>query len=197
MPQDRAALVVVDMQNSYFEDPVLEEQREWLLPRVNDLVAAARDAGADVVLVRTEHARDRSTWTLSMRRDDQGFAFPGTEQAAPLDGLDTEGALEVVKTRDSAFVRTDLEDLLRERGVGRILLCGVSTHSCIAQTATHGFALDLDVAIAREACASENFELAEALLAFLRDEVRQPLLHQDECADWLSGRGTPGSGGPR
>lgn len=138
-----------------------------------------------MILARTEHARDRSTWTLSMRADDQGFAFPGTEQAAFVPGLDTEGAIEIVKTRDSAFFGTDLREILRREGADRLMLCGVSTHSCIAQKASDAFALDLPVVIARDAVASENHDLASSLLDFLRDEMRQEILTQDESVAWL------------
>lgn len=184
---DETALVVVDMQNSFFEFPELAAQKEAVLAGVNELLAAARDAGRPVVLVRTEHAPDRSTWTLNMLADDQGFAFPGTEQARLLDGLDLDGvdAVEVVKTRDSAFHGTGLAAELRGRGVDRLLLCGVSTHSCIAETATAAFALDFHAAIATDANASEESALAAAMLDFLRAEMRQPLLGQDEALTLL------------
>ena len=120
-----------------------------------DIALAAREAGRPVFLVRTEHARDRSTWTLNMLADDEGFAFPGTRQAALLDGVAAAApdAVEVAKTRDSAFHGTGLAAELRGRGVDRLLLCGVSTHSCIAETATAAFALDFHAAIATDAIA--------------------------------------------
>ncbi|MGM0696943.1 MAG: cysteine hydrolase family protein [Actinomycetota bacterium] len=181
------ALVVIDVQHSYFEHPALAAQQAELTAAVVELLRTAREAGRPVFLVRTEHARDRSTWTLNMLADGEGFAFPGTRQAAVLEEVAqaAEGGVEVVKTRDSAFHRTDLEAVLRERGVERILLCGVSTHSCVAQTATAAFALDFHAAIATDAIASEEPALAAAMLDFLRDEMRQPLLGQDEALTLL------------
>lgn len=67
----------------------------------------------------------------------------------------------------------------------RLLLCCVSTHSCIAETATAAFALDFHAAIATDAIASEEPALAAAMLDFLRDEMRQPLLGQDEALTLL------------
>lgn len=188
MPQ-RLALVVIDLQNSYFEEPALAAVRDDLVARVNELIRAARAGGCPVVLARTEHARDRSTWTLNMLEDDEGFAFPGTAQAELLDGLDTAGGIDVVKTRDSAFHGTRLREVLRERDVGEVLLCGVSTHSCIAQSATTAFAENLHAAVARDAVASEAPELAAAMLDFLDDEMRQPILQQDDAVAVLR-RGT-------
>lgn len=172
----RLALVLIDLQNSYFEFPELEKEKDRLLARANELVAVARDAGRPVVLVRTEHERDRSTWTLNMLEDEQGFAFPGTEQAAFLDGLDVEGGIEVTKTRDSAFHDTRLAEVLEDAGATHVLLAGVSTHSCVSQTATAAFAHDLHVAIDRDAIASDDTELSAAMLDFLGDEMRQSIL---------------------
>ena len=172
------ALVVIDVQHSYFEHPALAAQQAELTAAVVELLRTAREAGRPVFLVRTEHARDRSTWTLNMLADGEGFAFPGTRQAALLDGVAAAApdAVEVVKTRDSAFHGTGLAAELRGRGVDRLLLCGVSTHSCIAETATAAFALDFHAAIATDAIASEEPALAAAMLDFLRDEMRQPCL---------------------
>ena len=52
-----------------------------------------------------------------MLADDEGFAFPATEQAANLQGLDTDGAIETIKTRDDAFYRTPLQERLAEHEV--------------------------------------------------------------------------------
>ncbi|AWH96766.1 NAD synthase [Dietzia psychralcaliphila] len=179
------ALVVIDMQNSYFEFPELAAVRDELVGSINELIRAAHDADRPVVLVRTEHAEDGSTWTLNMREDDQGFAFPGTEQARFLDGLATGGHVEVVKTRDSAFFKTSLRAELDRLGASRLLVCGVSTHSCVAQTAIDGFAENLHVAVARGAVSSDNSPLSEALLEFLHDQMRQPLLDQTQSLELL------------
>lgn len=97
-----------------------------------------------------------------------------------LPGLEKGDHVEVVKTRDSAFHRTDLRERLDRLQVAHLLLCGVSTHSCVAQTAMAAFAENLHVAIARDAVGSEDPDLSEALLVFLHQEMRQPILSQPE-----------------
>lgn len=191
LPSGQTALLVIDMQNSYFEFPELAQKKETVLARVNELIDAAHSAGRPVVLVRTEHARDGSTWTLNMRADGQGFAFPGTEQAAFLPELDTRDHIEIIKTRDNAFHRTRLREELREADVAHLLICGVSTHSCVSQTAIHAFAEDLHAAVARDAIASSDPELSAALLEFLRSEMRQPLLDQAAGIALLRDGGPP------
>lgn len=185
--EGRTALLVIDMQNSYFEFPELEEQRESVTGKVNELIAAARDGGCPVLLIRTQHERDRSTWTVNMHDDGQGFAYPGTDQSQYVTGLDTEGATGLVKTRDSAFFDTDLAARLRNLGVEQLVVCGISTHTCVSQTAIDAFAHNFRVAVARDSVASENPGLSRALLAFLEDEKRQELLHQPEAVARLRG----------
>lgn len=185
--QGRTALLVIDMQNSYFDFPELEEQREPVTEKVNELIRAAREGDCPILLIRTQHERDRSTWTVNMHDDGQGFAFPGTEQSEYVAGLDTEGGTGLVKTRDSAFFDTDLAARLRNLEATHLLLCGVSTHSCVAQTAIDAFAHNFRAAVARDAVASENPDLSRALLAFLEDEMRQDILAQDHAAARLRG----------
>lgn len=183
--QGRTALLVIDMQNSYFDFPELEEQREPVTEKVNELIRAARDGGCPIVLIRTQHERDGSTWTVNMQDDGQGFAFPGTEQSEYVAGLDTEGGTGLVKTRDSAFFDTDLAARLRNLGATHLMLCGISTHSCVAQTATDAFALGFHAAVAVDAIASEDPELSAAMLEFLRTEMRQPLLGREDALTLL------------
>ena len=64
-------------------------------------------------------------------------------------------------------------------------MCGVSTHSCVAQTAIDGFAENLHVAIARGAISSDNSELSEALLDFCADQMRQPIVDQQASLELL------------
>lgn len=177
-PDAGVTLLLVDLQNAYFESAELAEVKATLIERANELMRAARAADRPVVLVRTEHARDKSTWTVNMLEDDEGFAFVGTAQAAYVDGLDSDGAIDVTKTRDDAFHGTRLRDVLTELEASHVLIAGVSTHSCVAETAMTAFAHNLHVAIAGEGIASENTTLSQAMLDFLTDELRQPVLDQ-------------------
>ncbi|MEV7397359.1 isochorismatase family cysteine hydrolase [Aeromicrobium sp. NPDC092404] len=182
------ALVIVDMQVDYFNDGELERCRDDLVAACNTLFERATAAGAPVVEVRTEHRPDRSTWALNMREDDSGMVIEGTPGVDPVPGLRTEGALRVVKTRDSAFFRTDLEDLLRSRGVESIALVGVSTESCIATTAADAYARDLRVVLVDEAVASIDPGLNRRTQEQLEQQYRQPTVRLDDVAFDAPGR---------
>ncbi|MCO1339393.1 hypothetical protein BJH93_10895 [Kocuria polaris] len=181
-----SAVVFIDLQNGFFENPELARIQEPLVREVNRLAAAARAQGAALFHVVTEHARDKSTWTLSMLDDDQGFNFTGSTQAEPLDGLDLGDAHQLVKIRDSAFFGTDLAQRLRIGGTRRIAIAGVSGQSCISRTGADAFAENLRVAYASDAIGSEDPERCDASLEILSRELRQPILATDELLDWFA-----------
>ncbi|MDO5866579.1 MULTISPECIES: cysteine hydrolase family protein [Paenarthrobacter] len=174
------AVLVIDMQNAFFEDPALKQRREEVVAACNSLTSGAREAGAKVLLIGTEHEQDKSTWSLNMLDDDQGFIFRGSEQAEFVPGLLTTDFPQMVKTRDSAFMGTDLWMRLRNWEVDTVVLAGVSAHNCIAQTAADAFAHNIRVIYAADAIATENAEAAEAVLRILTREYRQRVLPLEE-----------------
>ena len=174
------ALLVIDMQNAFFEAPELAAQQERLVASCNRLMEGFEASGHKVLLVGTEHERDKSTWSLNMLDDDQGFIFRGTSQAQAVPGLATGGLPQLTKTRDSAFVGTNLLGRLRNWGAEEIVLAGVSTHNCIAQTGADAFAHNIRVTYAKDAMASEDSQDAADMLRILSTSYRQPVQSSDE-----------------
>jgi nicotinamidase-related amidase len=185
------AVLVIDMQKAYFEAEALRSRQDEVVAACNRLIAAAAANDVPVLLVCTEHERDKSTWTLSMLDDDQGFIFSGSGQAEFVDGLRHEGLPRMVKTRDSAFMGTDLLLRLRNFGTGQLVLAGVATHNCVAQTAADAFANNFRVVYAADAMASTNEEYAEAMRRILSDEYRQPVLAEADVEKLLADGGKP------
>ena len=181
------ALLIIDMQNAYFEAPELAAQRERLVTSCNTLLEGFTSRGHKALLVGTEHERDKSTWTLNMLDDDQGFIFRGSEQAEAVPGLATDGLPQLNKTRDSAFMGTNLLSRLRNWGADEVVLAGVSTHNCIAQTGADAFACNIRVTYAEDAMASEDSQDAADMLRILSTTYRQPVQSNDEILARLSG----------
>lgn len=179
MAESREALLVIDLQRAFFEDPALDRHRDRVLGASNALMAAAKAAGLPVFLITTEHSRDRSTWTLPMLDDDQGFLFHGEGNTEIVEGVDTAHVTRMEKTRDSAWFGTDLHLRLANIGIERVVLAGVSTHSCIAQTARDAFAHNLRVTIAADAVADASDSLHHVTLGQLVDDRQATVLDSD------------------
>ena len=182
------ALVIIDMQVDYFNDPELARCRDDLVRACNLLIGHAHTAGSPVIEIRTIHAPDRSTWALNMLEDGAGLTIAGTPGAEPVPGLDEPDVI-VEKTRDSAFHGTGLADLLRARKVGHVVLCGVSTESCIAASATAAYAHDLRATLVEDATASVDRALHARTLEILSGQYRQPVLR---ARDITFAAGVPG-----
>jgi nicotinamidase-related amidase len=172
---NKQALLVIDMQNDFFVDDELERCREDLTKACNELIDRARQAGVPVLEVQTVHEHDKSTWALNMLEDDQGMSLKGSEGVQRVKGL-RAGDVVIRKTRDSAFFGTDLEQRLRDGRVDRIVICGVSTESCIAATATDAYARDLRVTLVEDGTASIEWAQHDQTLERLKEQYRQDVL---------------------
>lgn len=64
-----------------------------------------------------------------------------------------------------------------------MVLCGVSTESCIAATARDAFAHDLPVVLVSDATASVSWEEHDHTLAMLQQQHRQQVLTAHEVLD--------------
>jgi nicotinamidase-related amidase len=144
------ALLIVDLQNAYFNNGQLAEQKQKLVEKCNELIDLCHANNMPVFNVRTEHARARATWTLNMLDDKQGYLFTGDKDAANISDVGLDRTVEVIKTRDSAFWDTTLEHQLRTLGISRLIIAGVSTHTCVAQTAADAYAANFRVLLAED-----------------------------------------------
>jgi nicotinamidase-related amidase len=170
------ALIIIDMQEAYFKTPRLQKQKQRLAREINQLVVTSEQNNDLIINVVTIHAADKSTWTLNMLEDDQGFVFSGTKETHNLASLELGSALRIVKTRDSAFHDTDLLAVLRTHDITSLTLAGVSTHSCIFQTASDAYAYNFLVSVVAAATDDEDETAKITALEYLRREYRQRII---------------------
>ena len=78
-----------------------------------------------------------------------------------------EGETFVVKPRYSAFDHTPLELILRELEVERLLLAGMSTEGCVAQTTIDARELGFKVTVLASACATVDEQVERVALEYL------------------------------
>lgn len=186
MTRPRDALLLIDLQEAFFESEQLQRARPELVAAVHRLTTAAHTAEVPTFLITTEHSRDLSTWTLTMLDDDRGFLFHGDETTRAIGELDTAGLTRIEKTRDSAFFGTDLLLRLGNLGVDTVLLAGVSTHACIAQTARDAFANNVRAQVVTDATADDRPEHHASVLQLLAEDRQVGMMTVDEASKrWL------------
>ncbi|HXR87051.1 MAG TPA: cysteine hydrolase [Stellaceae bacterium] len=150
------ALLVVDLQNCFMLPPYPTEvplARE-IVPNVNKLAAATRAAGGAVVWIQMTHSeQDKKTWSVFYDNVSNALNKAeglkrlgrGTHGQALYDTLDVKpNDLKVEKNRFSAFIQgsSDLDKLLKERGIDTVLVTGTVTNTCCESTARDAMMLN-------------------------------------------------------
>jgi nicotinamidase/pyrazinamidase len=158
----RTALLVVDVQHD-FADPVgnlYVRGAEEIVPVANAEIAAAVDAGADVIYTQDWHPastphfeKDGGVWPVHCVHDTWGAAFHEgllVEPSAPVirkgtGGEDGYSAFSVRDPRSGEAWETTLGTELRERLIKRLVVCGLTTDYCVVETVSDARARHLDV----------------------------------------------------
>jgi nicotinamidase-related amidase len=174
----RSALLVIDMQR-YFAGiaaPILETVRRT--------VAACHERGVLVVFTRHGHvdpARDGGM----LGRWWGELILEGTEghDLLPL-GAEPDDPV-VPKRRYDAFFGTDLEALLRERGIEEVAVAGVMTNLCVETTARAAFVRDFRVRLLLDAAATAGEELHLASLV----NLAFGFAHVQRAGEWVDALG--------
>jgi ureidoacrylate peracid hydrolase len=217
----RTALVAVDLQNGFLKPGVafsLVEKAQGIVPNVNRLAQALRQAGGTVAWVYNTFTEETlSSWshmhehlTRPERRQKRIEAMSeGTEGHQLWPELVTAPEdLRIKKLRYSAFIQgsSDLEKQLRARGIDTVLIVGCATNVCCESTARDAMMLNFKTVMVSDAnAASTDEEHANALVAFYL--IFGDVMTADEAIGRLSrasgppqapraGAPSPGAAGP-
>lgn len=173
----KAALVTIDAQKGWLEvSNGLKRSMEERLGLMREAVSIFRNAGAPIIF--TYHVCP----SLGLEPGGDGF------ELCP--GLVAEGADgKVVKERMNAFNRTELEQMVRNRGCDTVVLMGLSATSCVLATYYGAYDKDLSPYLVRGAVAGsteESVQMVEkicdtlslkALSQMLGNEATKPVGH--------------------
>ena len=127
------ALVVIDVQTGVVADAY---QRDAVVANINTLVGKARDEGVAIVWVQ------HSDKGLENGSDDWQYV-------PELVRRDSEPVVH--KTFGDSFEGTDLEQVLADIGVGRLVVTGAETDACIRSTLHGAFTRGYDVTLVGDA----------------------------------------------
>jgi nicotinamidase/pyrazinamidase len=160
------ALLVVDVQND-FADPkgsLYVQGGEEVVPIINREIDRARAAGVPVVYTKDWHppetphfAKYGGKWPEHGIRDTWGAEFPAELEVAgevihkatgPEDGY---SGFSVTHLPTGERRETGLEEVLRERGVERVVIGGLTTDYCVKETALDAVRKGFDTEVFVEA----------------------------------------------
>jgi len=197
----RTALLVIDVQNDFgHRDGVMGQtgvdlsRVDAAVDRVNELAAAARKAGATVVFIglQTTLAKDSPGAVRRRARmgksSDEGkrVCREGTWGAEWYRTSPEPGDLLLSKCRYSSFQDTELDAMLKARGVDTIIATGLTTECCVETTVRDAYHIEYNAFVAADACASYGTDLQEVSLKTMRLHFAIDLETRDILNAWSS-----------
>lgn len=139
-------LIIVDIQNDYFED--------GKMPLMNPDKAA--NNAAKILQWFRKNDKDNIFHIQHIAEGPaMGYFIPDTVGAeihasvSPLDGEDI-----VIKHFPNSFLQTDLEDKLRAKNITKVIIIGMMTHMCVDATARTATDLGFETTVIEDACAT-------------------------------------------
>jgi nicotinamidase-related amidase len=170
------ALLVVDMLNTYdHEDaePLMESVRASL-PAMQRLLDAARERSVFTAYVNDHHGE----WTANRERlSEEALAGPHAELVEPI--VPADDLPFIIKARHSIFYGTQVEYMLRQEEIERIVLVGQVTEQCILYSALDAYVRHFEVAVPPDAVAHIHGGLADAALKMMETNMRAELVPAD------------------
>ena len=146
------ALIVIDVQEGYFngkasflDKPQALTNIEESFTHIKNLIAKARQLSYTIIYV--EH---------------EGYEL-GSTHADLLPIPDSE--LLVTKNERSAFKNTNLQDILQEKEIDKLIICGYQTDVCVQSTIESALALNYTVTLIEDAVGAQTEERHQKALS--------------------------------
>jgi len=184
----QAALVIIDMQRDFLEPGGFGEalgndvsRLQAAVAPCRDVLVAARRVGMLVIHTREGHRPDLADLPPAKRRRGRSATCigdagpmgrilvrgePGHDIIPELYPLKNEPVID--KPGKGAFYQTDLELMLRNRGIDTLLVCGVTTEVCVNTTVREANDRGFRCIVLSDCCASYFPQFHEAGLAMIK-----------------------------
>jgi len=167
----KTALLVIDMQNGF----VRSSERPWdeltkvvestgVIKNIAKVIAAARQVNMPVIFIRLVHLKDRADVVPTITDEmllgrvhptSKSRLVEGTVDAEFVDELKPAmGDPVICKRKPNAFYQTDLELILRSLGIDTVIITGVITDGCVANTARGARERDFHIIVLSDCCVS-------------------------------------------
>jgi len=179
------ALAVVDVQNDFAhpKGALSVAGGDAIIPIANDAIARAHDAGAFVVYTQDWHpeatphfAKDGGAWPVHCVHDTWGaelhptLVVEGPVVRKGIAGEDGYSGFTVADPTSGERSATDLDVMLKERGVARVVVVGLATDYCVRATALDAVELGYEAIVLRAGVRAVDLQPGDGERAL--DEMR-------------------------
>ncbi len=142
--RSKTAVLIMDYQNRQLGS-ITTDSPEELLTRANGVLAKARRESIPVIYIEVR----------------RGERTPETEihpEIAP-----QPGEMVLTKRRFGPFSTTNLDEILKQRGIETLVLLGISTSGCVLSTVRWAADIDYRIIVLSDCCADRDEEVQRVL----------------------------------
>lgn len=161
----KRALLVIDVQKIYAleESSYFVENSQTIVKNINHLIDSFYKQDEMIVYIKHEHNPDGSDsgrmFDFAGEVEDVEFK-QNTLEAEFIDGLSIiKNAPVIIKRRYDAFLGTELNNILNENDIEKVVICGFMTNFCCESTARHAHDIDYFVDFVIDAMGTPGTEL--------------------------------------
>ena len=175
---ERTALLVIDVQNDFAsrEGSLYVEDAGGAIAQINHEIERARDAGALVVYTQDWHPehtphfeQDGGIWPVHCVAETWGAELhadlalvveaPHVRKGA--EGGDGYSGFSVRDPSTGERAATELAELLRQRGIERVVVVGLATDYCVKETALDAVRLSFEAVVLADAIRAVDREAGD------------------------------------
>ncbi|TDE14569.1 cysteine hydrolase family protein [Dyadobacter psychrotolerans] len=129
------ALLIIDMQKGSFTEETPRHQKDLVIERINNLSDLFRSLQYPVVIIQHDGTKE-------------DCFIPGTDEWQLLDEIVTKPEdIFISKTANDSFYQTELDQLLKAKGINQITITGSATDFCVEATIQSALVKDYDLAV--------------------------------------------------
>lgn len=180
-----AALVVIDMTYDFVNPngSVFYENNRKILPSLIDCINKAREHNYLIIFMQHSHRKDKfDKKTLTGRKN--SLEGTGGDQLDPSLPIDEEKDYIIKKRRYSSFYATDLDLILREHNIRKVVITGTKTNNCVRSTVEDAYHLDYE-AIVVEDCVATDDEIVNRIYLNDIDRYYGKVIHSKDVFDYV------------
>lgn len=152
----KTALILIDLQNGIISQKTEPESALYVLKYCKSLARKFREAKSNVIIVNVDFGKDGKFYP---KGEVSGNSIKHDEHISENWSQVSEGLIEkddivITKHQWGAFTGTELDNILKSKGVDTIVLAGIATNFGVESTARQAWEFGYNVIVAEDCCST-------------------------------------------
>lgn len=148
------ALLIIDVQNDYFPGGACELYHAYEAEKkIQQIISESREQGRPIIYIQHINPPD-DTFFL-----EETYGCKISERIKPLPDDKI-----IVKYYPNSFYETELNSYLQEKGIRKLVVCGMMTHMCVDTTVRAAMDYGYEVELVADGCATMDLEISGEII---------------------------------